>query len=236
LPAGEYGKARMRITAQNSSPTETRVLPIKSVLPPEIRAADIIDAGGLSVGADPETGVCYVYQDGVEVAPGKTVTFEVTIRDKWNINGPRIRALGGSASNLLQRVAPKEKFASIEALLTQAMAALQAIAAERGPAAIGPEYVAYYRDQARRVDELEQTINRVRAALQPIEKTRKLAWRFRAPTMKTTWIIIYIILGFLALLSLLFFLRWYGKTREDRMWESLSGGRADKDASTKPTP
>ena len=37
--------------------------------------------------------------------------------------------------------------------------------------------------------------------------------KIQAPTPKTTWIIIYIILGFLAVVSLLFFARWFGRGR-----------------------
>jgi hypothetical protein len=151
----------------------------------------------------------------------------VVVRDMWNINVPRIKALAANASNVLARVVTRESFASVEKVLSDAMTELAAIEAERGPEKLGPDYVAFYRSQARRLDDLEQRINRVRAALQPIEKTRKFGFRLKAPSMRTTWLIIYGILGFLGVMSLLFFLRWYGKTREDRMWEALEQTRKE---------
>lgn len=236
LPAGDYRSATVRVTVQNTSPSETRLIDVKQQLPPEVGVDDVLDAGGLLVSADAETGVSYVYQNGVEVGPGKSVQYDVTIRDKWNINGPRILALSVNASNVLARVVKREKFVSIEKMLNEAMAELAAISAESGPATLGPDYVEFYRDQARRIDELEQRINRIRAALQPIEKTKKYGFRMRAPSTRTTWLIIYAILAFLALMSLLFFLRWYGKTREDRMWEELSRSRREDQDLPPPTP
>jgi hypothetical protein len=35
------------------------------------------------------------------------------------------------------------------------------------------------------------------------------------PDRRTTWVIIYIILAFLALFSLAFFFRWYGRTKAE---------------------
>jgi uncharacterized membrane protein YuzA (DUF378 family) len=37
------------------------------------------------------------------------------------------------------------------------------------------------------------------------------------PDKRTTWIIIYIILGFLGIFSLLFFLRWFGKGKSEKV-------------------
>jgi hypothetical protein len=227
LPKDGYGTVVIRITAQNTSPTLSRLVDVSSPLPPEIKAGDVIDPGELSVGVDSETGTAYVYLDDVEVGAGESIEFEVRIHDKWDINGPRITTLLGNASNLVERITKKEKFPSIERQLTSVMFRLKSIAKEARPDTLNAQYVAFYRDQAERVDAIEMEINRVRAALKPIEKTKKYGFPVKAPSMKTTWIIIYIILGFLAFLSLLFFLRWYGKTRDERMWEQLRQEREE---------
>ena len=54
-------------------------------------------------------------------------------------------------------------------------------------------------------------------ALTPLDKTTKYGFRAKPPSMKSTWLIIYIILSFLLVLSLLFFLRWYVKTGSELM-------------------
>lgn len=237
LPTDSYEKVVWRIQLRNTSPTEKRTLPIRQELPSEIKADDVLDAGGLDLSVNPENGLCVVSHKGVEVAPGETATFQVTMRDKWDISKPRIASLSQNASNLLARITTKQRFASIEAMLKSAMADLSAIASEQGPAELSPEYVAFYRGQARRIDDLEQRINRVRAALNPIDKG-KLGFPMPPPSVRTTWLIIYVVLAFLGIVSLLFFLRWYGRSREEQMWAALSkpsaGELGDESAAKRP--
>jgi hypothetical protein len=94
---------------------------------------------------------------------------------------------------------------------------LVAIEKEDGPETLDQHYVAFFRDQARRLDRLEDQINRVKSALKPRSNTSKMGFKAKPPSMKTTWLIIYIILGFLALFSILFFLRWYGKSKSEEL-------------------
>lgn len=222
LPIGDYGQAIVQIVVKNTSPSESRTTDVHRALPPEVGPDDVIDAGGMAVTVDPESRICYVTMEDVELAAQEEATFNVTIRDKWNISGPRIRTLSDNASNLLVRLTEKGKFQSLNTELNTIMQDLRSVAQEQGPATLSPAYVAFYREQARRVDELEQKINRVRSALIPIEKRAKYGFPIKPPTMKTTWLIIYIVLGFLGILSLLFFLRWYGKTRDEQMWAKLA--------------
>jgi hypothetical protein len=217
LPSDQYGVAIDRIIVKNTSPTFTRKVPIRRELPPEIKAADILDSAGLEIGIDPKNGLCFVYKDDLEVGPATNVIFNVKIRDKWNVNAPRIPVLKASASNVLDRIAAKAKFASVEQTLKTLMGDLDQMALEQGPKELNEKYVAFYRNQAERLDVIEQKIARIEAALRPIEKTTKLGFGGKAPTMKTTWMIIYIILGFLAVMSLLFFLRWFGKSKSETM-------------------
>jgi len=53
-------------------------------------------------------------------------------------------------------------------------------------------------------------VNRIDAALKPLSP--QLGFKIPAPDKRTTWLVIYAILGFLALISLLFFLRWFARS------------------------
>jgi hypothetical protein len=53
--------------------------------------------------------------------------------------------------------------------------------------------------------------------LRPLEREPKFGVPIKPPSRKTTWIIIYIILGFLGIMSLLFFLRWFGRSKMEQM-------------------
>ncbi len=202
-----YGEAIVKITVRNSSSTRARKVDVRREMPPEINIDDVLDSGGLAVRYDPKSRVTYVFKDDVEVPAGDTVTFEVRIRDKWNINNERLIFLQDKVNSLLVLTSGRDNIEAVENTLSSALEALKLIAKEVGPETLSPEYIAFYRRQADRLDDVERELNRVDSALKPLETKR--GFDIPAPDKKTTWLIIYIILGFLALVSLLFFLRWY---------------------------
>jgi hypothetical protein len=210
--------AIFRITVHNDSPTYTRTVSIKRMMPPEIKVNDILDSGGLEVGIiDPTNKTAYVYKTNVVVAANSNVVYEVKINDKWNVNGPRIQPLKAAASNLLVRISSKDKFPTIVKRLTELIAELDGVAVEQGPKELNDQYVEFFRRQADRLDAIQLKLERVEATLQPISSGSKLGPKVKAPSAKTTWLIIYIILGFMALMSLLFFLSWFGKSKAEKM-------------------
>jgi len=215
IPAEAYRPVVIRITVRNTSPTETRRIPFSRDLPEEIAPADVLDADGLDVEVDSKRGVTVVTKKNLEIGPNETLTFNVRIRDKWNVNVQRIDALRERVQAMLGQIGEKEQYASVDAELQRLLAELDRIRRETGPETLNSEYVAFYREQGGRVDEVEHVVHRIEEALRPVDKRVKKGFRIQAPSLKTTWLIIYIILGFLALLSLLFFLRWMGRTKKE---------------------
>lgn len=209
--------AVIRYTVSNSSPDVTRTFPVRRELPAEIGISDVLDGGGLEVGIDAVSGLTYVEKRDVELEPGESVTFEVRLLDRWNVHAPRIERLRNTANDLLQRISTREQYSSVRNALESALEQIDVIAAEEGPERLNERYVAFYRDQGERLDEVEQRILRIQEAMRPVESSARFGFSVKAPTMKTTWMIIYIILGFLAVISLLFFLRWYGRSGEEEL-------------------
>jgi hypothetical protein len=211
---GEGPTVTFQIRVQNASTTEVRRVDIRRELPPEIGVADIVDPAGLQYAVDPRTGICYVWMNGVQLDPGAARVFVVRVRDRWNVNGPRVRDLTGLATNLQARIRVAAKYKSIGAMLDQIAAELQGIGAEAGPADVNDRYVAFYRDQAARLNVVEEKLRRIDALLRPIRRP-KIGFDLQAPNLKTTWLVIWGILGFLGVISLLFFLRWYGRSKSE---------------------
>lgn len=205
-----FGEAVVKITVRNTSPVQPRQVPLRHDLPPEVTIDDVLDSNGLAIRFDPGEGVTTVYADALELAPLETKTFDVRIRDKWNVNGPRIDFLGAKIGELRVVIADRRNLESVANMLDEADARLAEVAAEKGPEGLTPAYIAFYRRQADRLDAIEQTVNRIDAALKPLETKR--GFDIPAPDKRTTWLVIYAILGFLALLSLLFFLRWFARS------------------------
>jgi len=203
----EYGAARVRITVQNRSATLPKTVQVKRDMPPEITVEDIIDPGGLQVRTD--GGLICVYLNDLQLQPAETRTFDVVIRDKWNINVPRIEHLRRKVARLEVEAKGPKSLAAVENTIAKAAADLETLAAEDVPTTLNAAYVAYFRRQAERLDTIEESLNRVEAALRRIEGKR--GFEIPAPDKRTTWLVIYAILGFLAVLSLLFFLRWFSR-------------------------
>lgn len=205
-----YGEAVVQITVMNSSLTQERQIQIQRELPPEVGIEDVLDADGLSIRFDPQRKLTLVFADNLTIGPQETQTFDVRIRDKWNVNAPRIDFLQEKIDSIRLTTAGRAALDAVVNVLNEAESRLSAIAQETGPETFSSEYIAFYRRQADRLDEVEQTLNRLESALRPLDTRRGFA--IPAPDKKTTWLVIYAILGFLALISLLFFFRWFVKS------------------------
>ncbi|MDA1045233.1 MAG: hypothetical protein O3C57_08435 [Verrucomicrobia bacterium] len=209
--------AIIRIAVRNKSKTSSRPIRLKRELPPEVRMEDVLDPDGLEVGMDAEAGVAYLFSERIELEPDQRKIFTVKIRDRWNVNEPRIAGMLIEATNSLVTVTTKGGFKGLEESLTEVVEGLKRIQAEVGPTTVNQTYVAFYRDQAQRLDDLEIKLNRVRMAIPKIHKNQRIGQKIKPPSPKTTWLIIYLIIGFLGLFSLLFFLRWYRRSGEGEL-------------------
>ena len=158
----------------------------------------------------------YVFKKDVRIAPNQTLTFDVKIRDKWNINEARVRSLRERIENMAGKIGDEDQFRSVDAKLSGLKSDLGRIDNEVGPETLSSEYVSFYRNQGDRLDEIEQDIHRIEAALRPVKQVHR-GFPVQPPDLKTTWLIIYMIMGFLALISLLFFLRWMVRSKAEKM-------------------
>lgn len=220
MPPDQYKTAVIRITAQNTSPSQARRIYIGRSLPPEVGVPDILDAGGLEVKRDPKTGSTYVYRERVEIKPMETLTFEVKIRDKWNIHSNRLARLSAESEELLKQVAAQKKFKSIEDMLSGLVAEMKAIKAEKAPAELNEKYVAFYREEGRRLDDVATRLDRIKTLLKPVSGQMHGVGRIKPPTTKTTWLIIWGILGYLAIMTIVVMIRWMGRSKGEKASES----------------
>ncbi len=203
----EYGEAVMKITVHNPSATRSIKTDVRRELPPELNVDDVIESNGLEVRFDPKVKLTYLFKYDLVMEPEETITYVVRIRDKWNVNGDRIVFLQDKANELLAQSSGRNNIEAVVNTLASASEALESIIKTSSPTELNPAYIAFYRRQADKLDGVEHTLNRIDASLKPLET--KKGHNIPAPDKKTTWLIIYVILGFLAVMSLLFFLRWY---------------------------
>jgi hypothetical protein len=219
----------IRIKVTNPSLTETRKIPLKREFPVEVKPADVVDAGGLQVGFDAAKGLTYAYLEDVELAPRESRTFEVTVRNPWSGQPGKLPLLQERLGQLMKITEGAPEHKAVRDRAQALLGSLAALKEQKAPAAMNEQYVAFARAQGEAVRDLEAGVMRLEELFQPREKP----YRYGVPMMdvprpdrRTTWVIIYIILGFLAAFSALFFLRWYGRSKAEKLGRSDAGREA----------
>ncbi len=210
----------IHIKVTNPSLTEKKSIPLRRDFPSEVQPTDVIDAGGLQIGFDGAKGVCYAFMDAVDLAPQESKVFDLKLRNPWAGADdwvPRIETRARELSDIAKRTeAYKSVIQDIEAVLRE----LEAVKVEKAPGVMNEDYVAYSRRRAETLRGLEGRLMRLEELFQPHGKPQNVfdapVLNVKPPSRQTTWMIIYIILGFLALVSLLFYLRWYGKSKAEK--------------------
>ena len=210
-----------RITVTNPSLTGKQAPAVRQDLPVEVGPTDIVDAGGLQVGFDAAQGVTYVYAEAVELAPQQSREFEVRLRNPWGGADERMDKLKTRAAELAEIGRKTQAYESVTNDIGVVQAALNALSTNKPPATLNEAYVAFAR---RRADELRAIEGRLIRLEELFHSNQKSQISFSAPlldvkppTRQTTWRVIWIILIFLGAFSLLFFFRWYGRSKSETL-------------------
>jgi hypothetical protein len=210
----------LRIKVTNPSPTEKKKDPLRRDLPFEIKPTDVLDAGGLQIGFDGGRNVCYAFADAVELAPGETKAFDVKVRNPWAdalLQAPRLER---RATELIALTAARPEFKTVQEQAQAVLKDLAGIKEQKAPATVNEQYVAFARNQAEALRSIESRVMRLEELFQPREKPIRFGgpmMEVPRPDRRTTWVIIYIILGFLAAFSVFFFFRWFGRTKAEKL-------------------
>jgi len=197
-----------------------RLIPLKEYLPSEVLPEDVETDDRLDVRYDDERGACFVEaREGIRVAAGEAVQIDVTMSNRWVISPLRLEELVTRATNV--QAVTQGIMDSISKMAAGLAGELAEVGEWKPPEEFNADYVAQFRRQAGRLDSIERSILQMEELLKPKKQqtvfSAKLLERVQAPSRSTTWIIIYIVLGFLGLVSLLFFLRWYGKAGDEQL-------------------
>ena len=227
----------IRIKITNPSPTEKKKEPLKRELPAEIKSTDVLDAGGLQVGVDAARNVCYVYADAVELAPQETKTFEVKVKNPWSGVQKKVQRLESRSEELLKLTKDSPDYKAVAGQAQELLKELAEAKGQKWPDAMNEQYVAFARHQNELLSGVEGRIMRLEELFQPREKPVKFGGPMMdvpRPDRRTTWVVIYIILGFLGFFSVFFFLRWYGRTKSEQLDRKTGPGQSSGTADAGP--
>lgn len=204
---------------------------IRYDLPDEVKPTDIVDAAGLKTGFDPARKVSYVYADEMEFGPQESKDFAVRIRNPWGGVKEKTAQLISRVEKLGSLTDKEEVYASVKADVKSVLDDLSALQKRELPAEVNDQYVAVARQQFEDLRAMEGRVMRIEELFRQNPPTIFGApmLKMQPPSRETTWMIIYIILGFLGVLSLLFFLRWYGRSKAEQLTRgpAASGDSSD---------
>jgi hypothetical protein len=208
---------KLRVVAVNPSKEKPQTVPIKIYLPKEVIPDDIIEMGELKVGYDSNRGVYYAYSDGVELKPQETRVFEVLLEDVWKIKTPEIKKLKDHTALALKHLETTPHFANAKAIVDSIDRRLNEIDVKQNDMSISrEEHIGAYRVNLLTMDQIKQDITVLEKMLQTsgappsIEFLKDTVFEKKEDIDRiTAWRLIFAIIGFVAVLGIAFYLKWF---------------------------
>ncbi|HNX69501.1 MAG TPA: hypothetical protein PKI45_08465 [Candidatus Omnitrophota bacterium] len=159
LSSGEFlcaaGDVKVKILAVNPSSDKSLKTKISQALPIEIDPAqDIIDKAGLEVQFDPETKTNYLTKE-VELQPKETKTFEVRVRDVWNIPSDQIEEVKRNLEQQILALKGTKYEDTGKLLYDKAQENLDRIVEEQGRPMAIKQHVELYRAHVQQLQDIK---------------------------------------------------------------------------------
>lgn len=243
---GPWATVDIRIKVANPSKDKERPAGLKYHLPQEVTPASVVDAGGLDMAYDFDRECFYVYKEDVMLVPEEERVYIVKIKDIWRVPDVEIEAQEAHAKNIMQILKDSEYYEDANHLAGKIFFSLDKIYTSQNLKVPPPEHIAFYRDNLEifntvkeDVMQLEKMANRLGDTLAltirkaereegggpQIKRKRgyegvsiiaKTIFRGKAPEVATTWKVIFTIIIFVAIMSVVFFALWHAQVRKDR--------------------
>ena len=249
----------LKVKISNLSAKKKKTTDLRYPLPHEIIPECILDSGELEIGYDFGEERFYAFKEDMELEPQETKIFIIKLKDIWKIPGAEIDVLRSHTNNLMLLLKGTEYFIGGEAMAKKVFSGLDEINRTQSLKVPPAKRIAYFRENTVSfekmegyVGQLEKLVSRSGSApgvtiakaerlkgggLEPKRQTgyegvRLIAesiFRGRAPTVATTWKIIFIILGFIGIVAAAFFALWYVQVKKREKKEATSTKTQDTD-------
>lgn len=227
----------------NPSRKMKQVVPLKYLLPVEISPRYIIDRDGLEMAYDFDKQCFYLYQDDLELAPEQAKEFIVKVKDIWKISETELSALRSHTENIMLLLQGTDYFPQAKDSSDRITAGIGQIVRTQSTEASAIEHIAYYRDNVRLLQDVKEEIAALEKLISQrgvtagvtvkwpeeggggpqAKKTRgykgldmiaNSIFRGQAPSIATTWKVIFVIIGFIGTIAAFFFGLWYIQSKK----------------------
>ncbi len=188
----------LRVLVANPSKESKQKIPVKVLLPKEIKPEDILDAGDLEVGYDTGEGAYFVFGD-VELGPGQTLDKEIELRDIWLIPEEEVTSIRSEADKLFEILKRTEYYERANYLKNSIAQRLDEIVESQKNTPANPEeHISNYRNNL-------TALNEVKTDLALAKNLLAKAGPLSAVKL---WKIVLVVIIFLGLVGGSFYLIW----------------------------
>jgi hypothetical protein len=228
----ELGSVILKILVVNPT-DEEQTVPVKAYLPKEVREQHVIDQGNLDLMYDSEKGAYYVTSTAA-LKPKESAVYAIEVEDIWSIPQDRLTSISEGAVSSARQLQGSEYEDKATLLANQIDLKLAQIWQRQSDPALTPEqHIRVYRENLETVVQLEADLALLKRMMESVLEpggqspegdflTRALSdvstnWgdagggslgRSYSPSTAMTWRVIFGLLAFLGLLSLMAFLLW----------------------------
>lgn len=212
---------KFRVVALNPSKRKVQTVPVKIYLPQEVKPTNIIDNGGLNIDFDSQNSLFYVYKNDLELKPSETRIFEVEIDDIWIIPKFEMDGIKTRADNLAAAFKNTDYSDQASGLAQTTSALIEEINKTQVDEGVSrSQHIGIYRTNVKSLAKIKERIVDLEKILQDAESGpltpdifSKSKFKSKVPTKTATWLIIFSVIIFIGLLSLVFFFTWYQQSK-----------------------
>ncbi len=209
-----------KVIVLNPSATKVQTAEVKKYLPQEVTPEDIIDLGGLELEYDTGKSLYYLYKKQVELIPKEIITFEIEVRDIWIVAEDKLSLFSDRVDSILRKLEGSGYYQKAKDIADTIYPRLNEIRTQQSDEALSRQrHIGVYRRSLITLEEVEKDILRMEKILVTAggppapEMLADTKIKADAPSKTMTWIVIFSIVVFSALLSAVLFFTWHRQAR-----------------------
>lgn len=232
-----------KILAVNPSATDTKEVTVRAVLPPEVKAENVLDADGLAVEYDSQFGA-FLVTGVVSLKPKGSMVKNIIIEDVWVIPSASFDRLFAEVDEILGKLQETTFFDRGRLMGDAIERRLRELQEHHDTSFLNPEaHISRYREDLKQLQMVESELVSLRqlmvmAALNPANASVVIGDDAGAGaggadhgslSVLTTWRIVFMILGLLGVVSLSFFFVWQRQLKTQLARQAAAPGVAQAD-------
>lgn len=232
-----------KIVVVNPSKTKSQTTEVKRYLPVEVTPEDVLDLDGLTLEYDTQNSLYYAYDKEVQLQPTEVRIFEIEINDIWLIPDKDTDDLKNRTDSILAKLEDTEYYFKAKQIGDDIYLNLAEIENSQSDDLLSrDQHIGVYRQNLNTLESIKEDLQRLEKILVTAggppapEMLAKTKIKADSPSKTMTWIVIFIIIIFIGLLTAVLFFTWQhqGRITADTLMESKKSAFPESDSNEGP--